>query len=78
MALVAKNLSANAGDISDTGSIPDSGRSPGGGRGNPFWYSCLKNPMDRGTGQATVHGVTQSQTRLKRLSTQAYSIFNTG
>ena len=22
--------------------------SPGGGRGNPFQYSCLENPMDRG------------------------------
>ena len=25
-----------------------SGRSPGGGNSNPFWYSCLENPMDRG------------------------------
>ena len=25
------------------------GRSPGGGNGNPLEYSCLKNPMDRGT-----------------------------
>ena len=32
--------------------------------GNPLQYSCLENPMDRGTWQATVHGVTQSQTRL--------------
>ena len=24
------------------------GRSPGGGHGNPLWYSCLENPMDRG------------------------------
>ena len=32
----------------DMSSIPGSGRSPGGGHGNPFWYSCLKNPMDRG------------------------------
>ena len=29
-------------------SIPGSGRSLGGGNGNPFQYSCLKNPMDRG------------------------------
>ena len=30
--------------------------------GNPLQYSCLKNPMDRGAWQATVHGVTRSQT----------------
>ena len=34
--LVVKNLSANAGDIGDTGSISRSGRSPGGERGNPL------------------------------------------
>ena len=47
------------------------GRSPGGGQGNPFQYSCLENPMDRETWWATVHGVTESQTRLKRLSMHA-------
>ena len=31
---------------------------------NPLQYSCLGNPMDRGAWQATVHGVTKSQTRL--------------
>ena len=30
----------------------------GEGNGNPFQYSCLENPMDRGAWQATVHGVT--------------------
>ena len=44
--LVVKNLSANAGDIRDTGSR--SGRFPEGGHGNPFQFSCLENPMDRG------------------------------
>ena len=44
MALVVKNLSANAGDIRDVGSIPGSGRFPGGGHGNPLQYSCLENP----------------------------------
>ena len=38
--------------------------SPGGGHGNSLQYSCLQNPMDRGAWQATVHGVTKSQTRL--------------
>ena len=56
---------ANAGDIRDTGSIPGSGRSPGGGHGNLLQYSCLENPMDREAWRATVHGVTQSWTRLK-------------
>ena len=36
----------------------------GGGNGHPFQYSCLENPMDRGAWQATVHGVTKSQTWL--------------
>ena len=40
------------------------GRSPGKGDGNPLQYSCLGNPMDKGAGQAAVHGVAQSQTRL--------------
>ena len=35
VALVVKNLPANAGDIRDTGSIPGSGRFPGGGHGKP-------------------------------------------
>ena len=62
VALVVENLSANAGDIRDSGSIPGSGRSPGGGHGNPLQYSCLENPMDRGDWWATVHGVTESDT----------------
>ena len=46
VALVVKNLPANAGDMREAGSIPGSGRSPGGGHGNPLQYSCLENPMD--------------------------------
>ena len=30
----------------------------------PLQYSCLENPMDGGAWQATVHGVTKSQTQL--------------
>ena len=44
MALVVKNLPANAGDIRDAGSIPGSRRSPEGGHGDPLQYSCLENP----------------------------------
>ena len=39
--------------------ILESGRSPGGGNGNPFHYSCLENPMDRGAWWATVHGAAR-------------------
>ena len=58
---VVKNLPANAGDA---GLILDPGRCPGEGNDNPLQYSCLGNPMDRGAWQATVHGVTKSQTEL--------------
>ena len=51
---MVKNLPANAGAIGDVGSIPGSGRSPGGGNSNTLQYSCLGNPMDRGTWQ--LHG----------------------
>ena len=70
MALVVKNLTANAGDIRVMGLIPGSGRSPGGGHDNPLQYFCLENPMDRGAWWATVHKVAKSQTQLKRLTTQ--------
>ena len=50
--------------IGGPGSTPGSGRSPGKGNGNPLQYSCLENPMDRGTWQATVHRVTKTQTHL--------------
>ena len=63
--LVVKNPRANARDIRDVGLIPGSGRSPGGRHDDPLQYSCLGNPLDRGAWQATVHGVTKSQTRLK-------------
>ena len=71
VALMVKNPPANAGDGRDPGSIPGSGRSLGGGHGNPLQYSCLENPMDRETWKAAVHGVAQSWTWLKQLSTQA-------
>ena len=42
------------------GLITGSGRPPGEGNDNPLQYSCLGNPMDRGTWWAIVHGVTNS------------------
>ena len=50
------------GHARDSGLIPGLGQSPGIGSGNPFQYSCLKNPMGRGAWQARVHGVTKSET----------------
>ena len=59
VALVVKKLLAIATDLRVSGSIPGSGRSPGGGHGNPLQYSCLENPMDRGSWQAIVCRVTK-------------------
>ena len=66
VALVVKNLPANAGD---TGLIPGMGRSTGGGGGTSLQYSCLENPMDRGTWQAIVYRVAKSQIQLSSLQT---------
>ena len=59
---MVKNLPADRGDVRDVGSVPGSGRSPGGGHGNPFQYSCLEKPMERGAWWATVYRVTESDT----------------
>ena len=59
-----KNLHANA-EVRDAGLIPGSGRPPREGNGNSLQYSYLENPMNREAFQATVYGVTKSQTRLK-------------
>ena len=40
----------------------------GEGNGNPLQCSCLENPRDGGVWWTAVYGVTQIQTRLKRLS----------
>ena len=69
VALVVKNLPANAGDKRDLGSIPGLGRCYGEGHDNPLQYSCLENPMHRGDWRASVHRVIKSQMRLKWLRT---------
>jgi len=63
--LGSKELTFNAGNMS---LVPGSGREerndiflPGGGKCNPLQYSCLGNPMGRGTWRTTVHGVAKSQ-----------------
>ena len=51
---LSKEFTCNVGG---PGSIPGLGRVPGEGNSNPFLYSCLENPMDRGASQAIVHGI---------------------
>ena len=60
MALVVKNLAANAGDARDAGLIPVLGRSPGVGNSNPLQYSCLQNPINRGDWWIVVHRVANN------------------
>ena len=59
MSSVVTNLPTNSGD---TGSVLGWGRSPEEGNGNVLQYSCLENPMERGSQRATVHGITKSWT----------------
>ena len=56
------------------GLIPVLGRSSGEGNGNALQYSCLENPMKRGSWRATVHGVAKSQTWLSNWHTQEIQI----
>jgi len=49
VALVVKNLPANAGDVRDVGSIPEWRRPLGEGHSNLLQYPCLENPRDRGS-----------------------------
>jgi len=46
-------------------------RGIGEGNGNPLQCSCLENPRDRGAWWATIHGVAQSQTKLRQLSSSS-------
>ena len=62
VALVVKNLPANAGDVRDTGSIPGLGRCPGEGNSYPLLNSCLENRMVRRDWWVTVLTVVQSWT----------------
>ena len=63
MMLMVKNPPASAGDIRDVSLNPGLGRSLE--EGNPPQYSCLENPMDRGSWQAIVHRVAKNWTLLK-------------
>ena len=60
------------------GSLPGLGRCSEIGNSNPLQYSCLRNPMDRGTWQATVQRVAKGQTRLKQLSMNTRDLIDGG
>ena len=45
----------------------------GEGNGNPLQCSCLENPRDGGAWWASIYGVAQNRTRLKRLSSSSSS-----
>ena len=68
--LDGKECACNVGEL---GLIPGLGRPPGEGTGNPLLYSCLETSMDRGAWQATVHGITKSQTRLSKMNSDSFS-----
>ena len=62
---VVKNPPANAGD---TDLILGLGRSPEEGNGKPLQYSCLGNPMDRGTWWSIVHKVAKELDTTEQLN----------
>ena len=68
-----KESICNAGD---PGSIPGLGRYPGEGNDHPVQYFCLENPMDRGAGQATVHGA--ANICLKKKGFVCFFLINLG
>ena len=68
---MVKNSPANAGNA---GSIPWSGRSPRVGNGNPLWYSCLENSMNREAWWAIVHRITRSRALSDWGSTHCYAL----
>ena len=68
--IISKESSSNAGDM---GSVPWSGINPEERHGNPLQYSCLKNPTDRGTWWAIVHGAAKELDLTERLNTNTHT-----
>ena len=67
--LTGKESFCSAGDTGDASSVPGSGRLPGEGKGNPLQYSCLENPMNRGTWRAAVHRAAKNWKQLTTTTT---------
>ena len=75
MALVVKNLPANARDIEMW--VQSLGwKDPLEEETATHSSIFLENPMDRGAWQAIVHRVAKSQTQLKQLSMHSYIQLN--
>ena len=64
-----KESACSAGNL---GSITGLGRFPGERNSSPLQYSGLENSMDRGTWQATVHGIAKSHTLLSNFHAQSF------
>ena len=62
VSLVVQMVKKSACNVGDLDSVPRSGRSPEEGNVYPLQNSFLKNFMDGGTWQATVHGIAKSST----------------
>ena len=69
---MVKNPPASAGD---EGSILESERSPGEENGDPLPFSCLENPMDRGTWRAIAHEVTRESDTTEQLDNNSMFSF---
>ena len=65
-----KESTCNAGDLD---LIPGLGTSPGEGNGYTLQYSCLENPMDRGTWWATVHGAAKESNTTEQLTLSLFT-----
>ena len=63
--LVAQMVKKSICKVGDLGSIPGSGRSTGEEHGNPPWYSCLENPMDRGVWWGHMESMGSQRVRLR-------------
>ena len=61
MALVVKNLPANAGEVRDAGSLPESGRAPGGGHGNRSSILAWRTPWTEEPGGLQASGLSRTQ-----------------
>ena len=59
-------------------SVPGLRRPPGRGHSSPRQYSCLENPMDRGTWEAVAQRVRESDTTEATKHTRTFSFSVTG